>query len=310
MNEVVTPHLQEMAPGFHMLDVLDRGLPQYAAGWVVEGRRSYALVEVGTGAAIPLWLNALHAAGIAPERVEWILVTHVHLDHAGAAGALLKHLPNARIGVHPRGIRHLADPTRLLEAARAAWGSDFDLLGPMEPAPADRIVGLQDGAEVDLDGLRRFRVLHTPGHAPHHVCYFEETSRGVFPGDALGGIYPEGGPFGEAWHMPGIAPPMGDLPMFIRSVRRIKELAPQRLYATHFGLKEDARPYLDAAAGQIALLWELCEEVSRNGGTLTDAQERVIATALRARTTDVGNEELRKDYRLITEAAWNYVTQR
>lgn len=290
------------------MDVLDRGVPGYAGAWVVEGRRGYILVESGPGAALPLWLSALPAAGIPFEQIEWILVTHIHLDHAGAAGALLEHLPRARIGVHPRGVKHLVNPARLLSEASRVWGKDFELLGPMVPAPAERVVALADSDVIELDGVRRLRVLHTPGHAPHHACFFEETTRGLFPGDALGGIFTEEGPFGEAMTMPGIAPPRGDLPTYINSVRRLAELQPHRLYATHFGLKDSALRHIEVAAGQIAILWDLCDSVQRRGGTLPEAVERAYALWAGARQTAIGDEELRKDIALVTEAAWNYVT--
>lgn len=299
--------LQEMAPGFLLLDVMDRGVPGYAGLWVVEGRQGYILVESGSGAALPIVLSALSAAGIPPERIEWILPTHVHLDHAGSAGALLLHLPNARIGIHPRGVRHLVNPERLLSQARAVWGSDFDLLGPMVPAPPERVVALADGDVIELDGLRRLRVLHTPGHAPHHASYFEESTRGLFPGDALGALFGPDGPFGEFFTMPGIAPPRGDLPAYIRSVRRLAQLGPQRLYATHYGLWDPALPHINAAAGQVAILWDLCREVHRDGGALRDAKAQATEMLAGARRNQVGDVEFHKDAALVTEAAWNYV---
>lgn len=302
--------LHELAPGFLFMDTLDRGVKGYVGGWVVKGRRRHILVETGAGAAVPLWLSALAQAGIPLASIEWILLTHVHLDHAGGAASLLQHLPNARIGVHPDGIRHLVNPERLLAQAKVAWGDDFDLLGAMLPAPAERIVGLADGDVIELEDVRRLRVLHTPGHTPHHAAFFEETTRGVFSGDALGAIFDGEHPFGEFLTIPGISPPIGDLPCYIRSVARIADLCPQRIYAAHFGLWEPALPFIHIAAGQICLLWELCREVRTNGGTLEEVQQRLACLRAGARLTSRGQAELEKNFTGVGAAVWNYVTTR
>jgi len=298
--------LQELAPGVFFMDTLDRGVKGYAGGWLVAGQRGYALVESGAGAAVPRWLAALTAAAIPLDQVEWVLVTHVHLDHAGGAGELLRHLPRARLGVHPDGIRHLVNPERLLSQARQAWGDDFHLLGEMQPAPAERVVGLADGEIIDLGGPR-LRVVYTPGHTPHHVIYFEETSRGVFSGDALGAIFGGADPFGEFITIPGISPPVGDIPRYLDSIRRIADLGPQRIYAAHFGLWEPALPLVHLAAGQISLLWELCREVRQAGGGLPDVQRRLAELLAATRRSNRGGEELVKNFSAMMTSAWNYV---
>ena len=202
-------------PGFFFMDTLDRGVKGYAGGWLVRGPHHCIIVETGAGAAVPLWLLGLSKAGIPLDRIEWILLTHVHLDHAGGAGALLQHLPNARIGIHPDGVRHLLNPDRLLSQAKVAWGDQFELLGGMVAAPADRVVALNDGDVIELDQVRRLRVVYTPGHTPHHIAYFEETSKGIFPGDALGAFFGGEHPFGEFTPIPGFSPPKAiSLPIF------------------------------------------------------------------------------------------------
>ncbi|MBE0599543.1 MAG: MBL fold metallo-hydrolase [Desulfuromonadales bacterium] len=309
-NLEARPGLQELAPGFFFMDTLDRGVKGYVGGWVVQGRRSYVLVETGAGAAVPRWLSALADAGIPLERIEWILLTHVHLDHAGGAAALLQHLPNARIGVHPDGIRHLLNPERLMAGAKQAWGDDFERLGPMLPAPAERVVPLADGELIEVGNFRRLRVLHTPGHTPHHAVFFEETTRGVFSGDALGAIFGGAEPFGEFVTIPGISPPIGDPQQYLASIRRIAELSPRRIYAAHFGLWEPALPYIHLAAGQISLLWEMCREVKKSGGTLGDAQERMATMIARTRLSTCGQAELEKNTTGVVLAVWNHVTSR
>jgi glyoxylase-like metal-dependent hydrolase (beta-lactamase superfamily II) len=299
--------LEELVPGFLFMDTLDRGVKGYAGGWLVKGPRHSIIVETGAGAALPLWLTGLKQAGIPFDSIEWILLSHVHLDHAGGAGALLRHLPNARIGIHPDGVRHLLNPERLLSQAKIVWGDDFELLGGMVAVQPERVVALGDGDLIELDDVRRLRVLYTPGHTQHHVVFFEETTQGVFSGDALGAIFGGEHPFGEFITIPGISPPKGDLPAYVRSIGRIAALCPQRIYAAHFGLWEPALPYIHVAAGQIGLIWDLCRDVFRGGGDLQEVRRRVAALLTGSRSTKVGQVELEKNFFAMAEAAWNYV---
>lgn len=299
--------LQELAPGFFFLDTLDRGVKGYVGGWLIAGSRGFILVETGAGAAVPLWLSALTRAGIPLESIEWILVTHVHLDHAGGAGELLQHFPWARLGVHPDGIRHLVKPERLMSQAKLAWGDDFELLGAMLPAAPERVVGLADGEVIDLDGVRSLRVLYTPGHTAHHLVFFEETTRGVFSGDALGALFGGEHPFGEFITIPGISPPVGDIPRYLDSIGRIAELNPQRIYAAHFGLWEPAIPLVHLAAGQISLLWDLCRNVYHAGGKPADVHQRVARLLEQTRRSGRGQLELIKNFNSMLTSIWNYV---
>jgi len=306
-TECAETNLTELAPGFFFIDTLDRGVRGYVGGWLVEGERGVVIVDPGAGASVPLWLSALKEAEIGPERVEWILLTHIHLDHAGAAGGLLEHLPNARIGVHPAGIKHLLNPERLMTQARLAWGEDFDLLGEMLPAPTDRIVGLNDGEMLSLDTDPCFRVLYTPGHTPHHIAYLEETTGGIFSGDALGAFFGGMHPFGEFMPIPGISPPVGDIPQYLKSIRKIADFRPRRIYASHYGLWEPASLFIDLAIKQIGEIWELCREVHDGGGTLSQLQQQWWEQLMPQRLSLRGQVELEKNFNSMLAAVWNYV---
>ncbi|WP_187148445.1 MBL fold metallo-hydrolase [Geobacter metallireducens] len=299
--------LKEPASGFMFMDTLDRGVKGYAGGWLVRGKRYNCIVETGAGAAVPLWLAGLKQAGIPLESIRWILLTHVHLDHAGGAGELLRHLPNARIGIHPLGVRHILDPQRLLSHAKVVWEKDFDLLGPMLPAPAERVVELGDGEIIEIDDVRRIKVLYTPGHTSHHVAFFEESTRGVFSGDALGAFFRGKHPFGEYVSMPGVSPPKGDIPAYVQSVERIAKLSPRRIYATHFGLWEPAMPYILSATSQIITISDLCRDVFYGGGGLQDFLSRAATLLASVRQSTRGQVELEKNYFSMAKAVWNYV---
>jgi glyoxylase-like metal-dependent hydrolase (beta-lactamase superfamily II) len=168
--------------------------------------------------------------------VDQVFVTHVHLDHAGGAGALLRDLPAARLVVHPKGARHMVDPSRLIEAATAVYGPSrmAELYGEILPVPAERIVAPEDGAVIEVGG-RRLCVLHTPGHAWHHIAIHDPESAGVFTGDVYGLAYralatPEG-PF----LFPSTAPSQLDPGVMLASMARVEALDPRTLYLTHYG---------------------------------------------------------------------------
>ena len=185
---------------------------------------------------MPRLLAALAAAGLEPGAVDYLFLTHIHLDHAGGAGALLQHLPQARVVVHPRGARHLARPAQLILAARVVYGdAAFDAqYGRIEPVPEERLLAAEEGA-VHRVGRRRFEFLHTPGHALHHLVAFDRDSGELFAGDTFGVSYREldtaAGEFGFAT----TSPSQFDPEQLHASVERIVRMRPQAVYVTHYG---------------------------------------------------------------------------
>lgn len=207
---------------------------------VIENGRA-AVVDTGTNASVPRILDALERRGIAPEQVDWVLLTHVHLDHAGGAGLLMSRLPEAKLAVHPRGARHMIDPTRLFEATVEVYGeaSATAMYGTIVPVPAQRVVEVGDGATLSLAG-RGFEVLDTPGHARHHVCYHDLRSGHLFTGDTFGVSYRElDDVSGRHFVFPATSPAQFDPPALHASIDRILALRPEALYLTHFGQVRD-----------------------------------------------------------------------
>jgi glyoxylase-like metal-dependent hydrolase (beta-lactamase superfamily II) len=201
---------------------------------IVERGRA-AVVDTGTSGAVPRVLAALDRLGVTREAVDWILVTHVHLDHAGGAGALLRHLPSARVVVHPRGARHLEDPAKLVAGTRAVYGdAEFDrLYGQVVPVPAERLLIAEDGLRLALAG-RELRFFDTPGHARHHYCIHDPASRSVFAGDTFGISYREFDAGGREFIFPTSTPTQFDPVAAHESVRRIAALEPAQVFVTHF----------------------------------------------------------------------------
>lgn len=210
--------------------------PQLAAIHLVVHHGRAAIIDTGCNASVPGVLAALAGLGIAPDAVDWVILTHVHLDHAGGAGSLMCALPQARLLVHPRGSRHVVDPARLWEGTAAVYGAEraFQLYGRLVPVPRDRVVAATDKLDIDLGG-RRLRVLDTPGHARHHICIWDESSRAFFTGDTFGLSYRELDVDGRAFIMPTTTPTQFDPVAMHASIDRMMCYRPHALYLTHFG---------------------------------------------------------------------------
>src|SRR5690606_6962335 len=228
----------------HGITAIDSGFERPmldAVHLVVEGDRA-ALVDTASNASLPRVLAVLAAKGLSAEQVDWVLLTHVHLDHAGGAGLYLQHFPNARLTVHPRGARHMTDPTRLVAGTVAVYGADEArrMYGDIVPVAAERVVETPDGASVSLNG-RRFEFLDTPGHARHHVCIVDERSGHVFAGDTFGLSYRELDVDGRPVVFPSTTPVQFDPPALHASIDRLLARRPDAVYVTHFGQVRDVQ---------------------------------------------------------------------
>lgn len=209
--------------------------PQVAAIHLIVDQGRVAVIDTASNAAIPRILGGLASLGIAPEAVDWVVLTHIHLDHAGGAGSLMCALPNARLVVHPRGVRHMIDPSRLWDGAAAVYGAErtFHLYGRLVPVPESRIVAAKEGLDLPL-GRRHLRILDTPGHALHHVAIWDSAARAFFTGDIFGVSYREFDVDGRAFVYPTTTPSQFDPGAMHRSIDRLVEYAPQAMYLTHY----------------------------------------------------------------------------
>ena len=199
-----------------------------------------AIVDTGTSCSVPAVLAALAAKGIAPEQVEYVLLTHIHLDHAGGAGLLMRELPNATLTVHPRGARHIADPSKLVAGTVAVYGESETkrLYGDIVPVPQARILETPDRASIRL-GRRRLVFHDTPGHARHHVAIHDTRSGHVFAGDVFELSYRELDHDGRQFIFPTSSPVQFDPGPYHRSIDLIAEFRPEAVYVTHYGQVRD-----------------------------------------------------------------------
>ncbi len=221
---------------------LDSGMvrPLMAACYLLETDDALALIEVGSNASVERILKVIESRGRSPDEVSHVIVTHVHLDHAGGAGELMARLPNAQFVVHPYGARHMIDPSRLEASARGVYGDEeFDAMyGTLMPIPAERVITMEDGDSL-LVGGRSLWFMDSPGHARHHFCIWDERSRGWFTGDTFGLSYRELDTAKGAFIFPTTTPTQFDPEALIVTIDRMLEKSPENMYLTHFGRVRD-----------------------------------------------------------------------
>lgn len=229
------PWLQDLGGGVHAIDTAFVRDAFDAAYLVVRGARA-AYIDTGTRFALPRLLGALDELRLPRDAVEWVIPTHVHLDHAGAVGALVAELPRARVLVHPRGARHLIDPRALWEGALAIYGAEemARSYGELTPVAAERVVTSSDDMTLELGGST-LRLIDTPGHARHHHCIWDEDTRGWFTGDTFGLSFREFDTAAGAWILPTTTPVQFDPVALKQSIQRLLARDPQCMYLTHFG---------------------------------------------------------------------------
>jgi glyoxylase-like metal-dependent hydrolase (beta-lactamase superfamily II) len=225
--------------GVYLIDTL-YARPGLAASHLVVDRGHAAFVDTGAAPAAPRLLAALDELGIAREQVDYVFLTHVHLDHAGAAGQLIGALPNAMAVLHPRGAPHLVDPAKLVAGSIEVYGEEMyrELYGEVIPIPEDRVLVTEDRQRIRLGG-RTFEFIDAPGHAKHHHCPIDLDHREVYSGDNFGICYreldTEAGPF----MLPTTTPVHFDPEALHATIRRLMSYGPNRVYQTHFGPVDD-----------------------------------------------------------------------
>jgi len=253
----------------YLIDLKPLGIESLYATYVLKGAK-IAIVETGPASSIKNLLAGLQEIGIKTREVDYVAVSHVHMDHAGGAGVFLQHLPNARLLVHARGAPHLVQPEKLWEQSKQVLGEIAEMYGEIQPVPEERIISATDGMVVDLGEGIELKVLETLGHASHHLSLYENLGRGVFPGDAAG-IYLK--KFDAV--IPTTPAPFR-LEMALSSLDKLINMAPQRLYYTHFGQASDAVKKLRAYATQLKLWAKIVLKGMESGEYARTIRERIL----------------------------------
>lgn len=250
----------------HGIHTIDTGFlrPQFDAAYLIVENGRGAFVDCGTNHSLPRMLAALAAAGLQPVDVDWLILTHVHLDHAGGAGELIAQLPNAKLVVHPRGARHMIDPSRLWAGASVVYGEEVMLrdYGRLRPIPAERVIEAADGHVVDLAG-RPLRCIDTPGHAKHHNAIHDAHANVCFTGDVFGLSYREFDTARGAFIMPTTSPVQFDPEALHASINRLVALKPAAMYLTHYDHVEEIERLASDLHEQIDAMVALAREANQ-----------------------------------------------
>ncbi|MEU0519065.1 MBL fold metallo-hydrolase [Streptosporangium sp. NPDC006007] len=248
------------------IDTRMAGYSGITAGYLILGDRP-CLVETGTSTSAPVVRDALTSLGVGPGDLATVVVTHIHLDHAGGVGDIAGFFPEAEIVVHEKGARHLADPARLMASARMVWGDRLDsLFGELAPTDASRIRALGDTGAVDLGNGRTLSSHYSPGHAKHHVGLIDSGTGDLYVGDAAGVYLPQTGDL-----RPATPPPDFDLRTALDSIALFEALGPQRLLFSHYGPVTDVAETLERSAEELRVWVDLTRRARSEGMDLDHA---------------------------------------
>jgi len=257
------------------ISAIDTGFfrPKFDASHLIVEDGRAAFVDVGTNYSVPRLLAALQEKDLPVDAVDYVILTHVHLDHAGGAGALMTHLPNARAVIHPRGVRHMVDPSALIAGATAVYGAEEieRSYGHLVPIPAERIDTAEDGFRIALAG-RELLCLDTPGHARHHISVWDGRSRGFFPGDTFGLSYREFDTDKGAFILPTSTPVQFEPEALHDSIDRMLSFRPHRMFLTHYSHVTD----VERLAHDLHVQIDAMVDIARTHANESDRHARIM----------------------------------
>ncbi|MFF5259422.1 MBL fold metallo-hydrolase [Actinomadura viridis] len=298
MDTTITP----LGGDVYEIDTRMAGYSGITAGYLILSDRP-CLVEPGTAGSAPVVRRALEDLGVGAKDLATVVVTHIHLDHAGGVGDIAGMYPDAEVVVHEKGARHLASPERLMRSARMVYGDRLDtLFGELKPTDAARIRAVDDTGAIDLGGGRRLESYHSPGHAKHHVGLLDSRTGDLYVGDAAGVYVPETKDL-----RPATPPPDFDLDSALDSLRRFRELGPQRLLFAHYGPVTEVEETLERSAEELRV-WVDAVRDARDEGLDLDHAVAMVRDRTRDRYVvlqEGTDPELTEKYELLSSAASN-----
>jgi glyoxylase-like metal-dependent hydrolase (beta-lactamase superfamily II) len=260
---------KQIGKNLYQVDLETGGLKNLICSYIIKGKKTL-IVESGPTNSVPKLLSGLQELKVNLEDVKFVAVTHVHLDHGGGAGSLLKFLPNAKVIVHPRGMPHLIDPERLWPSSQSVLGFVSEIFGKPEPVPKERIIQITEGS-FDLDNGGKLTVVETLGHASHNLSFHESFNGGVFPGDAAGAYLPEHDVVTPATPFP------FHLGAALASLDKLISLNPTVLYYSHFGKANNAIRRLEDYKLQLQLWAKIVEDGVSKNQSFEEIRDRIIA---------------------------------
>ncbi|WP_027965028.1 MBL fold metallo-hydrolase [Halalkalibacillus halophilus] len=244
-----------------LVDLYDLKMPQRTGSYIIDADE-LTIVETSASPSIPYLLQGLEELNIDPKDVKHLIVTHIHLDHAGGAGLFMEHCPNATVYVHPRGKRHLADPSKLIKGAKVVYGDKFDeLFDPIVPIAEERLVEKADGEQLNIGKGRTLTFHDSPGHAKHHFSIHDSKSNGFFTGDTIGVLYPHVKEYVGDFVLPSTSPNQFDPVAMLSSLEKIEEIRPDQIFFGHFGQSSNPFSVYDQIRNWLPIFLSTTEKV-------------------------------------------------
>ena len=263
-------HVTKIEKNIYLVDVETAGIENFIASYILKGE-TIAIVETGPTSSIPNLLSGLEKLNVKPNEVTYVAVSHIHLDHGGGVGTLLKHLPKAKVIVHHRGAPHLVNPEKLWQQSKQVLKGIAEIYSMPESVPEDRIIAAVDGMIFDVGNGVQLKVIETLGHASHHLSYYEPLSNGIFCGDAAGVYLSE-----FDVHVPTTPPPFR-LDIALASLDKLANLKPRVLYYSHFGEASDGVRKLQTYGEQLKLWAKVAKQGLEKRENLEAIVNRIVA---------------------------------
>lgn len=274
-----------------LIDGFDMDIPNRTGTYVID-EEELTLIETGPSPSVKYIKKGLETLGFALEQVKYIIVTHIHLDHAGGAGLLLRECPNAKVVVHPRGERHLIDPSKLAAGARAIYGDSFsEIYDPIIPIPEDRLIVKTEGDTLKIGPDCTLKFYNTPGHSKHHFSIYDPVSNGMFTGDTTGVRYEQLIQEGIDLYLPTTSPNHFNPNDMEESIERIRKMNLDRVYFGHFGMTEQPDEALQQVLDWLEIYVEEGEQVMMEGIGYDELASRLLEKVKRhLRTKGIPDE--------------------
>lgn len=287
--------ITKQSPGLWHISLPFQGEHDVIGAYVLAGKDEVALIDPGPTTTVDSLLASLEETEIVPQNVTHILLTHIHLDHAGGVGTLLHHMPNAKVYVHSKGAAHIQDPAKLIASATKIYkGRMEELWGDIEAVPADNVKIIDGGDILNIAG-RRLEVHYTPGHASHHVVFFDVHSGELFAGDVAGVYLPP-----VDYIRPPTPPPDLNIESWSASIDLLKKLRPDVMYLAHFGPVRNSVPYLEKLRAQIIAWGDIVLKALLEGKTEKEILQRLIETTEPQLQHKGANAQMLKRFELTT----------
>jgi glyoxylase-like metal-dependent hydrolase (beta-lactamase superfamily II) len=255
--------VREVADKVYHFEPPITGMPQKPVVYLIQEDRG-ALIDPGPAAALPSILGAMSYLGM--KDLSYIIPTHIHVDHGGGTGEMAKQFPQAKVVVHPRGVKHLLTPARLIESTKLVWGDDFEeRLGPITPVPESQLEVPPDGGVISLGG-RDLQIIHALGHSPNHIVILDRKLNGLFCGEALGL---------PGHQLPPVAPYSYEQEIYLETIEKLRELRPKILFYSHGGVEREPDKSMSRAADNARTYGRMILECLKMGESHEDIMRSV-----------------------------------